>query len=143
VSGVSYDRIGRTYSSTRHEDPRLAAAIWHALGDARIKALATLGLPARRFVRNKVANCRTIVRRNHPDPSESTLREMNALTEATESASGLPELLGIEGNAARLYFEAFPALIRAQGGEEFGFDFTTRSRRPPKRSARAWPDRSP
>jgi SAM-dependent methyltransferase len=35
VSRVSYDRIGRTYSATRRQDPRLAAAIWSALGDAR------------------------------------------------------------------------------------------------------------
>jgi len=87
---------------------------------------------ARRFVRNKVANCRTLLRRNHPDAPEATLREMSALSEATESAPGFPELLGVEGNAARLYFEAFPALIRATGGAELTFDFTTRSRRPPK-----------
>jgi len=30
-----YDRIGRTYTGTRHPDPRIAAAIWDALGDAR------------------------------------------------------------------------------------------------------------
>jgi SAM-dependent methyltransferase len=30
-----YDRIGRTYTATRREDPRLAAAIHAALGDAR------------------------------------------------------------------------------------------------------------
>jgi SAM-dependent methyltransferase len=29
-----YDDIGRTYTATRQEDPRLAAAIWAALGDA-------------------------------------------------------------------------------------------------------------
>jgi CRISPR-associated protein Cas1 len=87
---------------------------------------------ARRFVRNKVANCRTLLRRNHPDAPEATLREMSTLSEATEAAPGLPELLGVEGNAARLYFEAFPALIRSTGGAEFGFDFTTRSRRPPR-----------
>ncbi len=87
---------------------------------------------ARRFVRNKIANCRTLLRRNHPDAPEATLREMAALSEATESATGPPELLGMEGNAARLYFEAFPALIRATGGAELGFDFMTRSRRPPK-----------
>ena len=87
---------------------------------------------AQRFVRNKIANSRTLLRRNHPDAPEATLREMSALSESTESAVGLPELLGVEGNAARLYFEAFPALIRATGGAELGFDFTTRSRRPPK-----------
>ena len=30
-----YDRIGRTYIGTRRPDPRIAAAIWRALGDAR------------------------------------------------------------------------------------------------------------
>jgi SAM-dependent methyltransferase len=31
---VSYDVIGRTYTATRRTDPRIAAAIWEALGDA-------------------------------------------------------------------------------------------------------------
>jgi len=30
-----YDDIGHTYTSTRHTDARIAAAIWRALGDAR------------------------------------------------------------------------------------------------------------
>jgi SAM-dependent methyltransferase len=30
-----YDRIGRTYTTTRHPDPRIAASICNALGDAR------------------------------------------------------------------------------------------------------------
>ena len=30
-----YDRIGRTYTDTRRPDPRIASAIWDALGDAR------------------------------------------------------------------------------------------------------------
>ena len=33
--GELYDRIGRTYTATRREDPRLAAAIDTALGEAR------------------------------------------------------------------------------------------------------------
>jgi SAM-dependent methyltransferase len=32
---VKYDVIGRTYTRTRATDPRIAAAIWDALGDAR------------------------------------------------------------------------------------------------------------
>jgi CRISPR associated protein, Cas1 family len=86
---------------------------------------------SRRFVRNKVANCRPLVRRNHPDAPESTLRELSELAEATVGASGMPEVLGTEGNAARLYFEAFPALLRpAGGGSDFAFDFTTPGARP-------------
>lgn len=32
---MSYDEIGRTYTRTRATDPRIAAAIWEGLGDAR------------------------------------------------------------------------------------------------------------
>jgi SAM-dependent methyltransferase len=32
---VRYDRIGRTYAQTRGTDPRIAALVWEALGDAR------------------------------------------------------------------------------------------------------------
>jgi SAM-dependent methyltransferase len=32
---VKYDAIGRSYSRTRGTEPRIAAAIWEALGDAR------------------------------------------------------------------------------------------------------------
>jgi SAM-dependent methyltransferase len=32
---VKYDLIGRSYSRTRRTDPRIAAVIWEALGDAR------------------------------------------------------------------------------------------------------------
>jgi len=35
VTPELYDGIGRTYASTRHADPRIAAAILDALGDAR------------------------------------------------------------------------------------------------------------
>jgi SAM-dependent methyltransferase len=35
VTGRSYDEIGRTYTSTRRADPRLAAVIWRGLGSAR------------------------------------------------------------------------------------------------------------
>jgi hypothetical protein len=34
MSRALYDDIGKTYTSTRQSDPRIAAAIWHALGDA-------------------------------------------------------------------------------------------------------------
>jgi SAM-dependent methyltransferase len=35
VKRARYDAIGRSYGATRGEDPRIAAAIWSALGDAR------------------------------------------------------------------------------------------------------------
>src|ERR1700729_3667804 len=35
MSGPTYDRIGRGYRNAREPDPRIAARIWEALGDAR------------------------------------------------------------------------------------------------------------
>ena len=87
---------------------------------------------ARRFVRVKILNARTLLRRNHPEPPEHGLREMAQLAERASAANGLPELLGLEGNAARIYFEGFPRLLKPGAGAEAAFDFQTRNRRPPK-----------
>lgn len=89
-------------------------------------------LLARRLVKNKIANCRTMLRRNHPDAPASVLHELAGLIGAASGATSLANLLGIEGNAARLYFAELPALIRGPAGEDLPFDFSTRSRRPPK-----------
>ncbi len=35
MTGLSYDQIGRTYTTTRNADPRVATAIWRGLGRAR------------------------------------------------------------------------------------------------------------
>jgi CRISPR-associated protein Cas1 len=110
-----------------HNNVEIRRAQFRAADDPR----AALRL-ASRFVRNKIANCRTLVRRNHPDAPAVWLRDMSALADAASDVQGLPELLGVEGNAARLYFEAFPTLIHAPGAAGMGFDFKTRSRRPPK-----------
>lgn len=104
-------------------------AIRRAQFRAADNAVAALRL-ARRFVRNKIANCRTMLRRNHADAPEGVLRDLTMMAERTDSAADLGELLGIEGNAARIYFQSFPGLIREE--ERLDFDFTTRSRRPPK-----------
>src|SRR5580692_12894541 len=34
-SGQLYDTIGTTYAATRRTEPRIAAQVWSALGDAR------------------------------------------------------------------------------------------------------------
>lgn len=41
-----YDRIGTTYTTTRHADPRIEAAIWAALDDARTVANVGAGTGA-------------------------------------------------------------------------------------------------
>jgi CRISP-associated protein Cas1 len=64
------------------------------------------------------------------------------MAERAESAGSLEELLGIEGNAARLYFGDFAGMIKpddddfasekAQAAEIRRFDFEGRNRRPPR-----------
>ncbi len=86
---------------------------------------------ARRIVRAKIANCRTLLRRNHPDGPERALRELAHEIERADAAESIDELLGIEGNAARIYFAELPRLLRAPESS-MAFVFFLRIRRPPR-----------
>jgi len=89
---------------------------------------------ARDLVRAKLRNQRTILRRNwrgteaERDHATETLKR---LADRTARTAGLPELLGVEGEGAAVYFRAFPSLFtdKVAGLPAFGFD--RRSRRPP------------
>jgi CRISPR-associated protein Cas1 len=95
---------------------------------------------ARRLVTAKIQNCRTLLRRNwkgdgeegSKTPAELLTGLKNDMLQAARTHS-LQTLLGVEGNAARRYFEQLIAMIspekRAMAG---GFDFNGRNRRPPK-----------
>lgn len=84
---------------------------------------------ARRFVASKILNCRTMLRRNHAASSEVDLRELKILAARAQEAEGADTLLGIEGNAARIYFAAFTGMLKAETG---AFDLESRNRRPPR-----------
>lgn len=87
---------------------------------------------ARRLVRTKIANCRTVLRRNLAEDGAAEVRELAKLAEQTADVSSAEQLLGVEGNAARIYFGAFSQLLKPKQGPAPAFDFTTRTRRPPK-----------
>ena len=91
---------------------------------------------ARQIVATKIRNQRTLLQRNHIEPPPFVLRRLKHLAEISLLAEDLPELLGVEGTAARLYFESFPGMIklgdRAGAESGFDFDFSTRNRRPPR-----------
>jgi CRISPR-associated protein Cas1 len=57
--------------------------------------------------------------------------QLAQLGEQAARVSSAEQLLGIEGNAGRLYFERFASLLHAPA-DVTAFDFTTRNRRPPK-----------
>jgi len=90
---------------------------------------------SRRLVAGKVRNQRTLLQRNHLEPNRNTLAGLKEMAERAERASRLDELLGIEGNAARLYFGDFSGMIKPDEAEDaggFSFDFAGRNRRPPR-----------
>lgn len=87
---------------------------------------------AKRFVVVKIRNCRTMVRRNASAASPHVIDRLRHLIETAQSAPSLASLLGVEGTAARLYFEAFGSLLKPPEDEQLAFDFDGRNRRPPR-----------
>lgn len=88
---------------------------------------------ARRFVASKIRNSRTLLRRNAEDAPKQLVDALRSLAEEAESCTAAASLLGIEGAAARAYFEIFPLMIkRTDDDGALAFDFTGRNRRPPR-----------
>lgn len=105
----------------RREQFRLAEEEWFCL---RL---------ARQLVAGKIRNQRVLLLRNHIEPDSRGLAEMKEMAGKAERAASLEELLGIEGNAARVYFGQFSGMLKAEEGEAgMAFDFTGRNRRPPR-----------
>lgn len=88
---------------------------------------------ARRVVAGKIRNSRTLLRRNGREPSAQALLRLKEGETAALAASSVAELLGVEGAAARTYFERLPSMLRAEHrlpGAAFSWD--GRNRRPPR-----------
>ncbi len=110
----------------------LRRAQYAALNDAA----QTLAI-ARLMVAGKLQNARTVLKRAAREAKGSP--DQIQLNEAAESqakgirmaekASDLDTLRGVEGSAARAYFAAFSSMIRLH---REAFEFTERSRRPPR-----------
>lgn len=82
---------------------------------------------AARIVEGKILNGRTLLRRNERQPDDDTFAALKRLATQASEADEAASLLGIEGAAARMYFAAFPTMLRS----DHSFDFTHRNRRPP------------
>ena len=86
---------------------------------------------ARQMIAGKIRNCRVLLRRNGGEAAARRVGQLAALAAHAERVHDAASLLGIEGSAARLYFEAFPSLL--SGADALpGPSFTgLRTRRPP------------
>lgn len=88
---------------------------------------------ARDIVSTKIRNQRTLLQRNHVEPSAVALQQLRRLAQHASAAQDVEVLLGIEGSAARVYFEHLNGMLKAEDESETpSFDFRTRNRRPPK-----------
>lgn len=95
-------------------------------------AAGGLGI-ARRMIEGKIRNSRTLLRRNARTDTTLVLDQLNRLAAATATVTDFGQLLGVEGTAARLYFEALPTMLAppaAHLGERFAAG--GRNRRPPR-----------
>jgi CRISPR-associated protein Cas1 len=73
---------------------------------------------ARALVAGKIRNQRTVLQRNHVEPPGGALAQMKNMQEDALRAESMEQLLGIEGNAARVYFENFSGMLKVgEGGD--------------------------
>lgn len=90
---------------------------------------------SRRLIVAKIKNQRTLLRRNGDDAeTEAVVDALKGHARRAEATDSLDTLRGIEGSAARIYFEALGRLI---GADEVGPFMSGRSRRPPRDPANA------
>lgn len=90
------------------------------------------GAIARRMIGGKIRNQRTLLRRNAKVPlPDSIVASLRALASAADSAESVSSLLGLEGTAARLYFENFTRMLSPEVGLGADFNLNGRTRRPP------------
>ena len=98
---------------------------------------------ARSLIAGKIRTQRVMLMRNHISPPRQVITEPKRVAQNTERISSAASLLGIEGTAARLYFQHFAGMLKpgdepldpgAALGEppRFSFDFRGRNRRPPR-----------
>ncbi len=120
--------------STGVQGPRSALARTAQYAKAADSAFALRF--SRGLVAAKIKNQRTLLRRNADKGREAgeperdrTLDRLRQLAARAEDAKDTSALLGVEGEAAALYFRLFPAMLSAAAPP--AFDFAKRTRRPP------------
>lgn len=114
------DPMGPTSAAVRSAQVRVLDRPERALELARAVTVA------------KIANQRTLLKRNHAELPSRAADDMSESVAAAEQARTMDELRGHEGNAAAIYFRHFAGMFK-QGVVEIAarFDVNGRQRRPP------------
>lgn len=90
---------------------------------------------ARSLVAAKIANCRTLLRRNRKrvdDAGDEALAGLQGDVKQALRMRTISSLLGVEGSAANRYFGNFRVMLNESGDQKLSFDFNGRNRRPPR-----------
>ncbi|MBS4729903.1 CRISPR-associated endonuclease Cas1 [Mycobacterium sp. SM1] len=108
---------------SRYVEVRRRQTAAHAQGGNRL---------AQHMIAGKIANCRTLLRRDARADVAATVAMLKQLSADARECDNFSALLGVEGTAARLYFAAFPNML-SDACSEFASQFSVlgRNRRPP------------
>ena len=123
------------YTSYGHRFVGMVTGGWHKNAQLRIAQHKASADPAarmavaQRIVSGKIRNCATVLRRNGRGVPGAVFEKMAELASRALSERRYESLLGIEGLAARTYFEWFGSMIRS---DQIEFEFAGRNRRPPR-----------
>lgn len=82
---------------------------------------------AKEMIAGKIANCRTLLRRNAKCDNEEALTELTRALARVRRCKTKQSLLGVEGIAAKVYFSAFSTMLK----DGMGFTLEGRNKRPP------------
>jgi CRISP-associated protein Cas1 len=90
---------------------------------------------ARSLVAAKIANCRTLLRRNRKRTDaegDTALAGLQGDVKQALRTEAISSLLGVEGSAASRYFRQFSVMFTLRDEEDMTFDLNGRNRRPPR-----------
>jgi CRISPR-associated protein Cas1 len=111
-----------------HKNVELRQRQFRAADDAAL----SLAL-AKKFVIAKILNTRTLLRRNGDGVPAQTIDMLRSLADEAADCSSAASLLGVEGTAARMYFQSFSRMLKRENDDGgLAFDFAGRNRRPAK-----------
>lgn len=116
---------GWFYATTHgmtHKNVELRIRQFHAFDDPE-QAVKL----ARAMIVGKIKNCRTLLRRHLQSDPENVVGQLAELARKAARIANAESLLGIEGTAAKIYFERFGSLFK----RDTGFTLNGRNRRPP------------
>lgn len=127
--GISYFTTGGWYFGTLLRVP--SVNVHTRIAQFRLAADASVAVTlARAMVAGKISNCRTLLRRNAREKPALALDQLGRFADEALRTDSIESLLGIEGSAARVYFQSFPSMIAT--ADSSSFDFERRNRRPPR-----------